>query len=58
VDDGDPKSVADAILRLANDTAERERVAANALRAAPNYSRERHAQETLDLLIAMQGATR
>lgn len=58
VDDGEPTSVADAILRLATDTAERERVAANALRAAPQYSRERHAQETLDLLLAMQGATR
>jgi colanic acid biosynthesis glycosyl transferase WcaI len=50
VDDGDPQSVASAMLQLAEDATLRERHGVAALAAAPQYSRERHAQETLGLL--------
>ena len=55
VDDGNPQSVANAILRMASEPALRERYSAGALEAAPQYSRERHAQETLELLKDMLG---
>jgi glycosyltransferase involved in cell wall biosynthesis len=55
VDDGDPQSVTNAILRLASEPALRERYGACAREAAPQYSRERHAQETLDLLRGIVG---
>jgi colanic acid biosynthesis glycosyl transferase WcaI len=53
VDDGDPQSVTNAILRLASDQALRQRYGACAREAAPQFSRERHAQETLELLRGM-----
>lgn len=58
VDDGDPQSVASAMLQLAGNPALHQRLSDSALKAAPQYSRERHAQETLDLLLHMQGAGR
>jgi colanic acid biosynthesis glycosyl transferase WcaI len=53
VDDGNPQSVASAILRMANDPNLRERYGACALAAVPKYSRDRHAQETMDLRRGM-----
>jgi colanic acid biosynthesis glycosyl transferase WcaI len=53
VDDGDPRSVASAILRVANKPSLRKRYGACALAAVPKYSRDRHAQETMDLRRGM-----
>jgi glycosyltransferase involved in cell wall biosynthesis len=50
---GNPQSVANAILRVAEDATRRLRYSADALAAAPQYSRERHAEETLGLLEEM-----
>jgi colanic acid biosynthesis glycosyl transferase WcaI len=55
VDDGNHQSVANAILRMASDPALLQRYRAAALAAAPRYSRERHASETLELLKGMAG---
>ncbi len=55
VDDGDPQSVANAILRMAADPALCERYSSCAREASPQYSRERHASETLGL---MEGTAR
>jgi glycosyltransferase involved in cell wall biosynthesis len=49
VDDGNPQSVTSAILRMASETALHERYGAAALAAAPQYSRDRNARETLAL---------
>jgi colanic acid biosynthesis glycosyl transferase WcaI len=53
VDDGDAQSVANAILRLAEDPKLRQRHSTYAQEAAPQCSRERHAQETLGLMMGM-----
>ncbi len=55
VDDGNPQSVAHAMLQLAGDPELRQRYSAAALAAAPQYSRDRHAQETLGLMVGMVG---
>jgi colanic acid biosynthesis glycosyl transferase WcaI len=47
---GNREALADAARALAADAGERERLAANSLAAAPNYSRERQAEATLDVL--------
>ena len=53
VDDGDPASVAQAVLSLACDSSRYQLHSKRALEAAPRYSRDRHADETLDLLKQM-----
>jgi colanic acid biosynthesis glycosyl transferase WcaI len=55
VDDGDPQSVAHAILQLAEDPALHRRYSACAREQAPQSSRERYASETLALLKGMAG---
>ncbi len=46
----DPQALADAVCQLVADEQLRRRLAANALAAAPNYSRQRQADDTLAVL--------
>lgn len=50
-----PQAMADAMRRLKNDAELRERLAANALAAAPRYSRERQAEDTMKSLQQATG---
>ena len=51
----DPAALADAAVRLADTRAERHRLAANSLKAAPNHSRETQARLMINVLADITG---